>query len=157
MTDPRRVAAAIALALLVPGLLSGCKPAQPSVSSWHKTAATAVGDVLSEVGTTQLTLQQVRRDAFVGRYPQVVVVYAEEQAGKATDKVTTKQPPAGEVPGYRQLSSELGDAVDLISEARIAVVADDRARFPHLLDKLRSTADHLRKVQERLKAAGEGS
>lgn len=145
----------LALALVLTGAVSGCKPSQPSVSSWQKKTETAVGDVLSEVATTQLTLQHVRRDEFVVRYPQVVLVYAEDQAGKATEKVTTKQPPPGELARYRQLSSDLGDAVDLIAECRIALVADDRARLPHLIDQLRSTAEHLSKVQDRLRQAEE--
>lgn len=137
------------------GALSGCKPAQPSDSSWLTKAETSVGDVLSEVATAKLTLQNARKDRFVGRYPVVVLVYAEKAAGSATDKVTTMQPPRSERDRYRKLSTDLGDAVDLIAEARITLVDGDRSELPDLVKQLGSTADHLRTVDDQLtKAAG---
>lgn len=145
-----------ALLLCISWVVSGCKPASPSPSSWLSKSELAVSDALSQVATAQLTLEQVRKGQFLGRYPTVVLVYAEKTAGSASDKVTTMQPPKSEDKRFQQLSTQLSDAADLVTQARIALVDDDKAQFPRLIQQLRKTAKQLSTVDDQLKKAAGG-
>src|SRR4051812_45310318 len=98
--------------LVVP---SGCRPSAPDQSGWQSSAEQAVTDMVSEVATSRLTVQQDLRGRFVGRYPIVVLTYSEEAAGKASDSVSTLQPPPSARPSYDRLTTVLSDATDAIS------------------------------------------
>jgi hypothetical protein len=141
--------AALAAALLV----SGCRPSQPDQGAFQSTAEQAVSDMVSEVATSRLMVQQTLKDRFVGKYPVVVLTYSEESAGKATDRVSTVQPPRSERHTYQVVITALQDANDAVTQARIAAtdgnVPASRRAVADLTEQLR----HLRRLDDRLKAA----
>ncbi len=140
----------VVLALVV--VVSGCRPSTPSQSGWQSSAEQAVTDMVSEVATSRLTVQQALRDRFVGRYPVVVLTYSEEAAGKAADTVSTLQPPPAAKPGYDELTGTLSDATDVISQARIAVADGDDEKSSQAVEDLSKVLRELHRLEARLKA-----
>jgi len=144
----KAVVALVAVVLAV----SGCRPSAPSESGWHSSAEQAVTDMVSEVATSRLTVEQELRDRFVGRYAVVVLTYAEEAAGSAADTVSTLQPPPSARPGYDELTGLLSDSSDAISQARIAVAAGDASKSKEAVDELTRMLTKLHRIEDRLKA-----
>jgi phage shock protein A len=142
------VVALVAVVLTV----SGCRPSAPSESGWQSSAEQAVTDMVSEVATSRLTVEQELGDRFVGHYAVVVLTYAEEAAGSAADTVTTLQPPPSARPGYDELTGLLSDSADAISQARIAVAAGDEDKSREAVDELTRTLSKLHRVEHRLRA-----
>lgn len=143
-----RFAILLALVLLA---MAGCAvPSSPDARHWRRSARQSVGDVASEVETARTTLRQLGADRFVGRYATVLLVDAEEAAGKAADKITTQQPPQVEQERYDEVSAALGDAIDLVTQARIAVARDSRDDYPDLVEQLGTTGDELAGLEEQL-------
>jgi hypothetical protein len=141
--------------LLLLTLLSAtaCRPSAPDQHGWQSSAEQAVTDMVSEVATSRLTVQQQLRGRFVGRYAVVVLTYSEEAAGKASDSVSTLQPPPSARPSYEGLTSLLSDATDAVAGARIAVAAgDDQASREAVADLSKALA-RLRTLADRLRAA----
>jgi hypothetical protein len=149
-TVVKRMVGAVLLALLV--TVAGCRPSAPSTSGWQSSAEQAVTDMVSEVATSRLTVQQALRDRFAGRYPVVVLTYSEEAAGKAADTVSTLQPPRTAKPGYDELTGTLGDATDVISQARIAVADEDDRKSGQAIEDLSKMLKELHRLEARLKA-----
>jgi hypothetical protein len=141
-------------ALLLPVLLvqSACRPAEPGPKDWRASAEQAVGDMVSEVATSRLTVRESLNDSFVGRYPIVVLTYSEDAAGTAVDRVSTLQPPPRARPSYDRLTSMLSDADDAISRARIAVTAGDDAASREAVKELTGILTDLRRLDARLRA-----
>jgi hypothetical protein len=147
-TVVRRMAAPAALAAVL--VLTGCRPSAPDQSAWRSSAEQAVSDMVSEVATSRLTARKDLDGRLVGRYAVVVLTYSEEAAGKASDSVSTLQPPPAASPSYTQLTALLSDAADAISQARIAVADGDDpgtrravAQLSRVLARLRVVDDHL--------------
>jgi len=108
--------------------------------------------MVSEVATSRLTVQQQLRDRFVGRYAVVVLTYSEEAAGKASDSVSTVQPPPGARPSYDKLTTLLSDATDAIASARIAVKAGDESKSRESIVELSKLLTRLRPLSSSLRA-----
>jgi hypothetical protein len=150
-----RVRLAILVALLL-GLAGCVVPSSPDARDWRRSARQSVGDVASEVETARTTLRQLSADRFVGRYAIVLLVDAEEAAGQATDSVTTRQPPRVEQARYDEVSAALGDATDLLADARIAVTRGSKQDYPDLVEQLGTTGDELADLEEQLTRAPAG-
>jgi hypothetical protein len=144
------VAGSLVFAVLV--LVSGCRPSAPSESGWRDSAEQAVTDMVSEVATSRLTMQQELRDRFVGRYGVVVLTYAEEAAGKAADSVGGLQPPPAAQPSYVELTGVLSDATDAIAQARIALAAGDARQSRGAIQELGEVLAKLHRLETRLQA-----
>jgi hypothetical protein len=144
------VAGSLVFAVLV--LVSGCRPSAPSESAWRDSAEQAVTDMVSEVATSRLTMQQELRDRFVGRYGVVVLTYAEEAAGKAADSVGGLQPPPAAQPSYVELTGVLSDATDAIAQARIALAAGDARQSRGAIQELGEALAKLHRFETRLQA-----
>jgi hypothetical protein len=142
--------AVVLVTLLV---LSGCKPSAPSESGWQSSAEQAVADMVSEVATSRLTVEQDLHGRFVGHYAVVVLTYSEEAAGKASDSVSTLQPPPSAHPGYDELTGLLSDANDAISQARISVSDGNDAKSRAAIKELTQVLAKLRPLQDRLERA----
>lgn len=148
---------AILVALVLLGMAGCAVPSSPDARDWRRSARQSVGDVASEVETARTTLRQLGADRFVGRYATVLLVDAEEAAGKAADKITTQQPPQVEQERYDEVSAALGDATDLVTEARIAVARGSQEDYPDLVEQLGTTGDELAGLEEQLTRAPTGS
>ena len=152
-----RVRIAILVGLVLIGLTGCTVPSSPDARDWRRSARQSVGDVASEVETARTTLRQLGADRFVGSYATVLLVDAEEAAGKATDSITTRQPPRVEQARYDEVSSALGDATDLVTEARIAVTRGSERDYPALVEELGTTGDELAGLEEQLTRSPTGS
>lgn len=142
-------AAGACLLTLVLALMSGCAPGTPNAESWRFDAIKAVGDVSSSVATVQLALDH-DHDIFAP-YVKAASVEAEDAAGKAAQKISALQPPAGYRTPYDTVTSTLDDADSLLAAARIAVVQHDRAAYPKLRQQLSKMADRLTKLEGRIR------
>ncbi len=147
---------AISAALLLLGLTGCAVPSSPDARDWRRSARQSVGDVASEVETARTALRQLAADRFVGRYATVLLVDAEEAAGKATDTITIQQPPRAEQARYDEVSAALGDAADLVTQARIAVARGSEQDYPALVEDLGKTGDELAELEEQLTRAPDG-
>lgn len=145
------------VALVLIGLTGCTVPSAPDARDWRRSARQSVGDVASEVETARTTLRELDAGRFVGGYATVLLVDAEEAAGKATDTITTQQPPQVERARYDEVSSALGDATDLVTQARIAVTGGNQEDYQTLVEQLGTTGDELAELEEQLTRTPAGS
>lgn len=129
-----RVLGALALVLLL--AVAGCAPRTPDAESWTDQALQALDDVGSEVATATLVLRQERGGRATAELTQTVVLESEEAAGTTADGFASAQPPPGQDEEYARVTTALSDAVDLLSEVRIAVVREDTDRYAALVERL---------------------
>jgi hypothetical protein len=149
----KRCCGALLALVLVAATVSGCRPSSPSQSGWQSSAEQAVSDMISEVATSRLTVEESLRGRFVGRYPAVVLTYSEEASGKAVDSVSALQPPPSARPGYGELTGVLSDASDSIARARIAVTKGDTDDSRAAVRALERASRRLHVLEDQLKAA----
>lgn len=145
----RTTAPGVMLALV---LLGACAPGTPDADSWRGDASRATGDVLSEMATVRLALEQ--RDGLFGTYLRTVVVDAEEGAGRAAQKLSAVQPPDSELDRHDEVTSALDDAASLLTDVRIAVVRG--ASVEQYAGRLADAADELDRLEQSLEQSGGG-
>jgi hypothetical protein len=136
------------LALLV--AVTGCAPGTPDEDSWRDDATRAVGDVASAVQTARLALEQSQKDRLHHAYLQTVLVDAERNGGMAAEKLSSVQPPDVERRRSSDVTDRLDQATGLLTDARIAVVADDTGEYADLVTQLTKTADDLQSLEAAL-------
>ena len=129
---------------------SACAPGTPDKDSWRVDALRSIGDVSSSVSSVQLALQH--HDRIFGPYLQTVTVQAEDNAGKATTKLSAVQAPGPYLDRADTVTSALDDADSLLTDARIAVVRRDSATYAALIHRLSTTADRLSRLEDRIRA-----
>lgn len=130
--DRRRTTCiAVALALALVGL-AGCAPQTPDNDTWTGQAEQALTDTMAQVATAGLVLDLQRDDKVPHPYQQVVAQDAEEAAGLTMESFGSVQPPPGRDDAYRDVTSVLSDASDLLAQVRIAVVREDVDRYAAL-------------------------
>jgi hypothetical protein len=137
----------LALAML---LNSACAPKSPDPPVWTDQARHAITDVQGEVATVELVLRQQQSDKLPQNYQQVVVLGSEEAIGTTAESFSSVQPPPGEDARYKQVTSVLSDASDVVAETRIAVVREDTGEYGRLLRDLGKVSDDLSKELEEL-------
>jgi hypothetical protein len=84
-----------------------------------------------------------------------VMATSEKTASSTSEKVTGLQPPAGERARAASVGSALGDAADLITRTRIALVAGDTGRYAGLRRHLQQTSKDLERLETALRPPGE--
>lgn len=147
---PFRRAAAVAVAVLLL-LATGCtRPSELDVADWRSTAQQSLESAASEVATVRLVLQQQEKGQLVGRTAIVAATYSEEAMGSAQDSILTQQPPKGIRAEYDDVSSVLGDAGDLVTEARVALVDQDEEDYAPLAERLQKMQKRLDEVRSSL-------
>jgi hypothetical protein len=148
----RRSNSALLSALLLAALTAGCGlvPSRPDPQAFTTSARQGLGDAASEVATVKLALQEQQKDHLVGKYTVTTVTNSEEALGKAQDSVLTKQPPSSKQQAFDRISDLLGDAGDLVTEARIALVADQEQQYPALVDRLEAMTKKLNDLRSSL-------
>jgi hypothetical protein len=130
--------------------LTACAPGTPDEDSWRGDATRAVGDVASAVQTARLGLSLARRDRVPHAYLQTVVVEAETNGGLSAEKLSAVQPPPVERRRASDVSDLLQQAIDLLTETRIAVVDGDEALYADLAGRLATAADDLGTLEDAL-------
>jgi len=136
--------------LLTLAVGTGCAPSTPDAGSWRLHARRAISDVISNVETARLALEQSLDDRVYANYLQTVALDAEKAAGAAAQKLASEQPPQVERERYDTVTGRLDEATGLLAEVRIAVVHRSTGAYPRLVDELRTTAEHLDALEKDL-------
>jgi hypothetical protein len=143
--------------MVVAVAMTACAPGTPDEDSWRGDATRAVGDVASAVQTVRLSLSLARHDRIPHAYLQTVLVDAETNAGKSAQKLSAVQPPDVE----RQRASDVNDALEqatgLLTDARIAVVADQPDQYAQLERQLTKINHDLTGIEGGLEHPPEGA
>lgn len=132
-------------------LISGCVISTPSVDSWRSDAADAMEAVASELATVELALGAQQRDQLFEATVLVLLVQAEEAAGTAAAGFSALQPPPGHDAERAQLTTALDDAVTLLTQARIAVAAQQTQSIDQLIADLSYERSTLTEQTEQLR------
>jgi hypothetical protein len=141
----RRSVQALSLALLLGLLTTGCGlvPNRPDAEGWTVAARQSLEDAASEVATVRVATEQQQKGRQLGAYGVVTATTSEEALGKAADSILAQQPPASRRDALDRVSQALGDAGDLVSEARIALVRGDEAEYDGLVKRLAAMSTRL--------------
>lgn len=140
------------LAVLALLLGTACSvPSEPSPADWRAAAIQALEDVAGQLGTVELVLAQEQDDKLLGRYAVVVASEAEEAAGTSAESLTSQQPPAGTRQRFGTVSGALDEATSLLTEARVALVDDDRAKYSSLRRRITRLQQRLDEIRGRLR------
>lgn len=131
-------------------LLGGCVPASPDVDTYDDKAALTLGAAVSEVRTVQSLLETLYDDRMIRQTAIAQMRYSEKSLGTATSAFTELNPPPRRDRLTKRMTTLLGDAGDLLDEARTAIERYDRAAYPSLVDELDTTAGDLEKLERRV-------
>ena len=146
----RRHARAPATAALA-ALLAGCVPASPDTDTYDDKAAQTLGSAVSDVRTVQRLLET----SYDGRMLRPTAIaqlrYSEDALDTATKAFTELNPPPQRDRLNTRVSTLLGDAGDLLAEARVAVERRNRPDYPGLAKDLDALAADLEKVEGRVR------
>ncbi|HEU4511958.1 MAG TPA: hypothetical protein VFR87_02520 [Nocardioidaceae bacterium] len=142
----RRVLAAA----LAAALLGGCVPASPDVDTYDDKARLTLGAAVSDVRTVQKLLETLYDDRMLRQTAIAQMRYSEKSLGTATSAFIELNPPPQRDRLTKRMSTLLGDAEDLLDEARTAIERYDRARYPALADDLDTIAKDLEELEGRV-------
>lgn len=142
----RRVLAAA----LAAALLGGCVPASPDVDTYDDKARLTLGAAVSDVRTVQKLLETLYDDRMLRQTAIAQMRYSEKSLGTATTAFIELNPPPQRDRLTKRMSTLLGDAEDLLDEARTAIERYDRARYPALADDLDTIAKDLEELEGRV-------
>lgn len=131
-------------------LLGGCVPASPDVDTYDDKAALTLGAAVSEVRTVQSLLETLYDDRMIRQTAIAQMRYSEKSLGTATSAFTELNPPPRRDRLTKRMTTLLGDAGDLLDEARTAIERYDRAAYPSLVDELDTMAGDLEKLERRV-------
>ncbi|MGI8664066.1 MAG: hypothetical protein ACR2LQ_12785 [Acidimicrobiales bacterium] len=136
----RRLGALLGAALVVSACVGSSSNDADYVSKADKTAAA----VRSSVQTVVVALQVVREGGAYDPYLSRLIGQAENDATQAVGSFDVVQPPSDAADDVRtELNSVTGDAVDVLTEARIAIRRSDEDGVVALADRLGSSAEAL--------------
>lgn len=142
----RRVLAAA----LAAALLGGCVPASPDVDTYDDKARLTLGAAVSDVRTVQKLLETLYDDRMLRQTAIAQMRYSEKSLGTATSAFIELNSPPQRDRLTKRMSTLLGDAEDLLDEARTAIERYDRARYPALADDLDTIAKDLEELEGRV-------
>ena len=124
--------------------LVGCAGPTVRDSAVRSQAEKSAGSMVSELRTAGLVAEVQIKDNAWWRYADVVVTDAEKAATTIEGTFTSSQPPSREIePLYRNTSTMLSDAADLVTDLRIAIRRHDTAEINRLRPQLAAAADDL--------------
>ncbi|MFZ5847271.1 MAG: hypothetical protein ACOYX5_07825 [Actinomycetota bacterium] len=130
--------------------LTACVPASPDADTYDDKAALTVGSTISEVRTVQRLLELLYDDRMLRPTAVAQLRYSEDALDTATKAFTElNQPPSRDRLATR-VDTLLGDAGDLLADARIAVERRHRGQYPSLAGDLGRLASTLEQVEGRL-------
>lgn len=142
-----RLCAAVAAAVLAPCLLAGCVPASPDADTYRDKAAQTLGSAVSDVRTVSRLLST----SYDGRMLRPTALAQTRQSegalGTATTAFTELNQPRSQDDLSHRASTLLGDAEDLLAEARVALEREDRGRYPALVRELEALAGDLEALE----------
>ena len=140
------VAVAVAVAVVV---LAGCVGHSRTDEDYGRKATKTVEVAASSVQTVLLAVQTIEQDGAFAPYLGRVIGQAEDDASAALDSFGVVQPPSTDADELRNEVDQLvGDAVDLLADARIAMRRSDGDTVVSLRPRLEDTADDLERFVE---------
>ncbi|MFL6203779.1 MAG: hypothetical protein ACJ739_00365 [Acidimicrobiales bacterium] len=130
-------------------LLAGCVGHSRTDEDYGRKAAKTVEVAQSSVQTVLFTVDAIDDDQAFGPYLGRVIGQAEADASAALDSFSVVQPPSTTADDVRSEVDELvGDAVDLLAEARIAIRRSDGATVSGLRPQLEESLAALERFVE---------
>jgi hypothetical protein len=130
-------------------VLGGCVGPSRTDEDYGRKATKTVEVAQSSVQTVLLTVDTIEDDGAFGPYLGRVIGQAEEDASAALDAFSVVQPPSTDADGVRREVNELvGDAIDVLAEARIAMRRSDPATVAGLRPDLEDTLAALDRFGE---------
>lgn len=130
-------------------VLAGCVPASPDVDTYDDKAMRTLGAAVSETKTVRTLLQTSYDGRMLRPTALAQLRYSESALGTATKAFTELNPPPARDGLYTRASTLLGDAEDLVAEARITVERKRESAYPGLVEKLDGLATRLEKLEAR--------
>ena len=136
--------------MLLATFLSACVPASPDADTYDDKAAQTLGAAVSDVRTVQRLMETMYDGRMLRPTALAQMRYSEDALGTATTAFTELNPPPSRDRLNKQVSTLLGDAGDLVAEARIALERSEEESFPDLAGRLARLAGDLEKVEGRV-------
>jgi hypothetical protein len=143
---PRRPAVLAAAAVLA-ATVSGCTTASPHPSAYRERTKLAIGDAVSHVVTAEKVLQAADDDKILQPYAITTARASDATLSTVVGAYAELYPPKGLDTLHTKATTLLGDASDLVAEARIAVYRGDEAAYPGLVSQLDTLSKKLEKFQ----------
>jgi hypothetical protein len=142
------MAALLALLVTLLGVLgSGCVPASPDVDTYDDKARLTLGSAVSEVRTVETILRSLHEDRMFRPTAIAQMRYSQSALDTATSAFTELNPPPRRDRLTARMTTLLGDAGDLLDEARTAVERHHRDRYPALAKELAAIASDLEELE----------
>jgi hypothetical protein len=137
------------LVLSAMSLTASCVGSARGETDYVKKAVATTELVRSSVRTVQLAVQAAAEDDAFGPYLSRLISQAEDDASSAANGFASIQPPNDDGDQLRDDVSQLtSDAIDLLSEARIAIRRGDIDALTKLAGDLSQKGDELEQFAE---------
>lgn len=129
--------------------LAACVGHSRTDDDYHRKATNTAEVAASSVQTVLLAVDVIDDDGAFGPYLGRLIGQAEQDASAALDSFGVVQPPSSDADAIRGEVDELvGDAVDLLADARIAIRRSDAAAVVALRPQLEHTLAELDRFVE---------
>ena len=134
-------------ALLAALLLAGCVPASPDADTYRDKAALTLASAVSETRTVSRLLETSQDGRMLRPTAKAQLRHSEAALDTATGAFNELNPPPRQDQLNRRTSTLLGDAGDLVAEARIALERSRTGRYPGLVRQLESLAATMEQLE----------
>ncbi|MEY2450966.1 MAG: hypothetical protein QOD92_540 [Acidimicrobiaceae bacterium] len=125
-------------------LLSACVGSARGETDYRKKAVATTEHVRSSLRTAQLAIQAAAEDDAFGPFLARVISQAEDDASSALNGFDTIQPPSEAADDLRDEVEQIAsDAIDLISDARVAIRRGDIDGLTALAEPITAAGDTL--------------
>jgi hypothetical protein len=125
-------------------VLAGCAGPARTDGSYNSKAVATAEQTRSSVETALVALDALRRHSLPSAYVSVTVAESETDAASALSGFESVQPPSTRSDAVRDDTTEVvGDAVDLLADARIAVRRGASGPVDALIPELREASSRL--------------
>jgi hypothetical protein len=131
-------------------LVAGCVPASPDVGTYDDRAALTLESAVSDVRTVSTLLETLHDDRMLRPTAIAQLRYSEKSLDTAITAFTELNPPPQRDRLTQRMDTLLGEAEDLLGEARTAIERENRARYPALVRDLEATAVDLERLAGRV-------
>jgi len=141
----------MAVGILLAAVVSGCVAPALDSGAFQHNAIAALESAVSATRVAATALDARAAERLPLAYADTVVTEAEEALGPIQSSFGTVDPPDRRLDALRsEVAGQLGDAADLLAEARIAVRRQDTSAMRQVARDLRKIADEMERGAEAL-------